>query len=83
MRPLSAQNGVPLKASPYLLESVSTPGHVLQHVRTLPADVRGQETLGLSIVVLDPSVTSAHSISAEHYQIAPDVVTRMLDHVVQ
>lgn len=83
MRPLSAQNGVPLKASPYLVGSVTTPGDVLKNVWSLAADVLGQETLRLRVVVLDPSVTSAHSIATEHYQIAPDVVSRVFHDVVQ
>lgn len=83
MRPLSAQNGVPLKASPYLTGSLTTPGDVVEHVGPVQADVLNQETLRLRVVVLDLSVAPAHSITAEHYQIGSDVVPRMLDDMVQ
>lgn len=56
---------------------------MLQDVGSLASNVSGQETLRLRVVVLDLSMASAHSIAAEHYQIAPDVVPRMLHDVVQ
>jgi hypothetical protein len=47
------------------------------------SDVLSEKYAHHRIVRLHSSVAASHSISAEHYQIASDVIARMLEHVMK